>query len=109
MSEQPFDPFDRLAALHAEYVVQLEDARVAAAALLATQRADRSASPVAHTQWRSRLIEHSTEARLLRVIAEQLEELLSEWQEARVMTYQPAVPGVIHTPPVKGDEGPEPF
>jgi hypothetical protein len=105
MDDEPFDPFDALCAWHASLQVVLEDSRVAAASLLAMQRSDRSSSPVAHTQWRSRLIEHSTTASVLRRICEELEELLSEWEEQRVSSLR-VVPGVDAGPASAGDDSP---
>jgi hypothetical protein len=95
--------YEALVALHDHLVQKLEDARVAAAGLLAAERSDRRSSPVAHTQWRSALITHSTTASVLREIVEELEELLAEDEERDARLNPLPAPTVGLSSPDTGD------
>jgi hypothetical protein len=109
MFDEPQTLFDGVLALLEDLDRQLEEARVAAAGLLSAGRAAQRVSPVADRQRRTRLIEHSTAAALLRNVCEELNELLSAEEDRRAAIGPLGVPRVIHTPPVSGEEDPEPF
>ena len=101
--------FEALEALHTDLSLQLQQARVAAAGLIADSRMRERVSPVTDRQRRTRIIEHSTTASVLREVVQELEELLGD-DEARRRLDEQLEPRGLSTPRVGDDvEGPEPF
>lgn len=99
------DLIEALEAMHRSYLQELEDARATAGSLLGLGRSARGSSPVAHTQWRNRLVEWSTTASVLRQTVEDLEEILGAHVWDSTADDVPGATTAYLAPPAPGDEG----
>jgi len=101
--------FEALLDLFQAWESELEQVRMRTANLLSDSRSGERASAIADRQRRTRIIEGSTTASVLNKCVEELAQLLVLIDEDRVMAVHIRTPGVTHSPPLSGDEGPLPF